>query len=95
MIALSIVQGALNGEDLEGLLQLGAPADEYKSEALDIISVIAEAGPSALTEDTLTGVIESVWIRTFGPFSVEEVRQRKAGFRRVARTILSELASMD
>ncbi|MFZ0320175.1 MAG: hypothetical protein WAL56_13715 [Candidatus Sulfotelmatobacter sp.] len=89
MITQEIVQRALNAEDLEGLLQVGAPPDEYESEAQMIAKAVAHTNEAELTEDHLADLIRDVWIEMFGPFSQEEIDRRGGGFRSVAQRVFS------
>jgi hypothetical protein len=41
MISVSAVREVLRSEDIEGLLELGAPRDEYADEARRVISALA------------------------------------------------------
>jgi hypothetical protein len=71
------IQRALNAEDLEGLLQVGAPPDEYESEAQMIANAVTHTNEDELTEDRLADLIRDVWIETSGPFSPGGNRQAK------------------
>lgn len=84
------IQQVLNDEDIEGLLQVGAPTDEYETEARMIAETITQAHESKLTEERLTAVVRSTWAEMFGPFSEDQLRQREAAFQRVARRVMAE-----
>jgi hypothetical protein len=84
------IQQVLNDEDIEDLLQAGAPSDEYEAEARVIAEAIAQTHESKLTEEVLTAVVKSTWAEMFGPFSEDQIRQRKAAFQRVARRLMAE-----
>ena len=86
---LIAVNEALSVIDPEGLLELGAPVDEYSSEAQEITSQIAALLADDLTLESITGVIRDVWVRAFGPFSNEDIIKRMPVFRQVAGRILS------
>jgi hypothetical protein len=83
------VQQTLNEEDIEGLRELGAPADEYSHEAKEIASRLSPLTQSEMTEETLADVVRGVWVRSFGPFSDEDIEKRSPAFRQVAYRILS------
>jgi hypothetical protein len=84
-----VIREVLNSVDIEGLLQVGAPADEYESEAQMIATAISQTSESDLTEERLLHVIRRVWTEMFGPFSDEEIKKRDAVFLQVARQILA------
>jgi len=86
------IQHVLNDEDIEGLLGVGAPSDEYESEARMIAKAITEASEAELTEERLIAVVRSTWAEMFGPFADEQLRQWEAAFQRVARRLLVEHA---
>lgn len=56
----TIVNGAINGADPEGLLKIGAPDDEYKSEVEQLTELVSRRSPTA--DDVL-----STWTQWFGP----------------------------
>ena len=87
-----IVRQALNREDVEGLLSLGAPPDEYEREAelvgQAIERLVSDQPGLAVSPDQVIGALKDVWNRTFGPFSEEDSASREAAFRRVATEII-------
>jgi hypothetical protein len=90
MISVSAVEEVLRSEDIEGLLELGAPRDEYADEARRIISALADVGMEDLTESTVTTAIQKTWIESFGPFSAVDIQKRIPAFQQVARHILNQ-----
>ena len=87
-ITQTAVQETLNTEDIEGLLELGAPGDEHSHEAKSIMSALAGLHQNELTEDELASVVRTVWIRSFGPFSDVDIEKRSPAFRQVAHRLL-------
>ena len=87
------INQVLRDEDIEGFIGLGAPPDEYESEADMIAGAIASEDQSKLTEGRITDVIRTVWAKMFGPFSEEELGKREDAFRRVARCVLAARTS--
>lgn len=83
------IEDALRAEDIEGLLALGAPADEYNAEARDIAHAINKLQPSQLTEDHLVAVMVIVWAHAFDR-SNEEMNLRLPVLRRVAVQLLQK-----
>lgn len=82
------VREVLNAADVEGLLRLGAPNDEYMSEAQMISEVIAQLDESELSQERIEEIVRNVWAKMFGPFSEEQISKRGAVFSHVAREIL-------
>ena len=83
------IQDILNAADVEGLLHLGAPNDEYASEAQMISQAIVPFDESELTQERLEAIVRNVWTNMFGPFPEKEVNKRGRAFSDVARQILS------
>jgi hypothetical protein len=86
------VRDALNAADIEGLLEAGAPADEYSGEARDIASALTQIKRDELSEETLASAVQSVWKHSFG-LSDSDLRKRSIAFRQVAHRLL-ELRSL-
>jgi len=85
------VKEALDSEDIEGLLSLGAPPDEYHGEATLIEGRIAKAtsfGKRRVDVAELENIVREVWNSEFGPFSDAQLEQRPAAFHAVARRIV-------
>jgi hypothetical protein len=88
MIPISIIDNALRAEDVEGLLELGAPNDEYSHEAKTIASELEQLTPGTESEDGIAAVIAKVWAKSF-ELSDEDLDKRYSALRRVARQILA------
>lgn len=65
----------LQKEDIEGLLEFGAPNDEYSSEAMEIASLISSIDKNRLTEDIIISLISDVWSKYFDPFSEDGIKK--------------------
>ena len=88
------IKGALDREDIEGLLARDCPADEYDGEASGIESGLARAtnfGKDAVSVQIIEGIVRDVWNSQFGPFNPDELEKRRPGFASVAQTILASL----
>ena len=83
------IEEVLRAADIEALIQLGAPKDEYEPEARSLIYAISHLGENELTEERLTEIIRIEWTKWFGPFSDEEVEMRMPDFRQIAHQILA------
>jgi hypothetical protein len=85
------IKAALDSEDIEGLLAIGSPPDEYDSEATLIDSRIAalrRLGDEPLGESQAERIVAEVWDEMFGPFSDEDLQKRQPAFKSVARKIV-------
>lgn len=80
---LRSIREILNRQDVEGFLALGAPEDEYQSEAKLILRAI-ESGEVRPRKEELCELLANIWERMFGPFAEEEIKKREAAFRRIA-----------
>jgi hypothetical protein len=70
-------------EDIDGLIELGAPVDEYDDEANDIYDAMNENGSENLLEK-----IYSIWATSFA-LDEEELEKRKLALGKIHRLILS------
>jgi hypothetical protein len=87
MTRLDLVGELLRHEDIEGLLSMGAPDDEYESEAEMIADRIDEEEAKAvnhmLTRQDVESIIASVWGQIFG------LDAERAGYRQHAFTAIA------
>jgi hypothetical protein len=83
-----IIDQALQKEDVEGLIEMGAPGDEYVSEAQEIAEAVASMSAGQLTAQNIVAVISLVWAKSFNR-SAEEIKERLPAFHRIAQDILS------
>jgi hypothetical protein len=84
------IKAALDSEDIEGLLALGCPTDEYDGEASLIEDRIAKAtnfGEKTLSVAQVEDIVGAVWNFTFGPFEAGNFERRRSAFSSVARKI--------
>lgn len=86
-IAINDIADILRTEDIEGLIAIGAPADEYDSEAEKIAQAIEKLSASELTQANICAVIALLWAKSFNRSS-EEIKQRMPAFERVAVKVL-------
>lgn len=86
---MSTIKTILLDENIEGLIKIGAPADEYNGEAAQIASEIYRLQGQP-TEKQVARVIEDVWQRSFGLMGRDEIKLRRDAFRRVAHRIIIE-----
>lgn len=83
---LDLTNELLRQEDIEGLLSMGAPRDEYGPEEEMIVNRVGEAESNApthnITTEEVEAIINSVWKEMFG-LSDQLLRRRRA-FQSVA-----------
>jgi hypothetical protein len=89
IVTESTLNEALKFEDIESLIEAGAPDDEYTPEARSIVQALAMIDEREIAEENLAGVIRSVWSRSFGPFSEEDLEMRMPAFRKAAHRIMA------
>ena len=91
MTRVDLIRGLLRHEDIEGLLSMGAPDDEYESEAEMIADRIGEAEQKALshrlTWAEVENIIASVWKEMF-ELSDEDARLRQGAFAAIATRVV-------
>ena len=85
------ISEALVREDIEGLINLGAPQDEYTFEARKIAEAV---GAAKLSEDEIADIIAEVWVNSFGLQS-EDLDKRLPGIKVVAREIVNQARGLD
>ena len=84
------VRGILTEEDVEGLMQAGAPPDEYEAEAALIAGRIARL-PQVVDEVSVLEIVTEECLRSFGPFDSDQLARRRETYARIARRILMVL----
>lgn len=67
----------------KGLLELGAPGDEYSDEAEKIASELHALTPTEATEDRVADVIANVWANCF-ELCQEDIERRETALHRAA-----------
>jgi hypothetical protein len=74
-ISAVAIDSILQAEDIEGLLSLGAPNDEYSHEAAQMQSALETLDDCDVTEDHVSRLIMEVWAQSFGPFSDDDIKK--------------------
>jgi cell division ATPase FtsA len=84
---LDLTKELLRNEDIEGLLSMGAPHDEYGPEAEMIVNRVGKAESEApshrIIREEIEAIISSVWKEMFG-LSEEQLRHRHRAFQEAA-----------
>jgi len=84
------IKAALDAEDIEGLLALRCPSDEYDGEASRVESEMAKVtnyGEKPISAKQVEEIVARVWNDQFGPFGDEELGKRSPAFASVARKL--------
>ncbi|MDE3179386.1 MAG: hypothetical protein KGM47_06955 [Acidobacteriota bacterium] len=93
--AADLIKEILDREDIEGLLSVGAPPDEYAPEAQMLAQRLHGAERSG--QDLQAWVakeVQDVWQAAFGPFSRDDLAMREAAFDKVAAGIIQAFPQM-
>jgi hypothetical protein len=83
------IKAAIDSEDPEGLIAMGAPTDEYESEASVIEAQIAKVAADKVNVEQITDIVAEVWNSQFGPFDAGDLNKRRHAFSTVARKIVA------
>ena len=86
---VSDVNELLIQEDVEGFIELGAPRDEYESEAALIAAAILQLKENEQTEDAILSVMAIIWMNNFN-LDDDEMQQRIPALRRIAQEIFKK-----
>ncbi len=88
------IKSVLDREDIEGLLALQSPRDEYDGEASLIESAVAKAtnfGKQKIGVETVEAIVTDVWNSQFGPLDPEDLNRRRSAFASAAQKIVASL----
>lgn len=85
------IEALLRREDIEGLLQAGAPEDEYSSEARTILLALGKLKEEEKTEENIISILTMLWVDNFD-LSADEIRLRLPSIQRVVSGLLSTQA---
>jgi hypothetical protein len=86
-IAVSSIDNILIQEDIEGLIEAGAPADEYQYEAAQIAASINKLSEENFREENILAIISLVWIKSFH-LAEGDMALRRPSLRRATQAIL-------
>jgi len=94
MVQVREIKSVLDQADIEGLLALECPCDEYDGEASLIEDRIAKTtnfGKNSISVENVESIVAGVWNSQFGPFDAQNLERRRTIFRSVAEKILASL----
>ncbi len=89
-ISKDIINSLLQQEDIEGYINLGAPSDEYLSEAENITAAISKLKANEITEENLIALLTLEWMQSFD-LSEKEAILRAPALQKIARSIKAYL----
>ena len=81
------IDTAIRHKDIEGLLELGAPQDEYSHVARIIADALADI--TEFTEDNITVVFTQVWAKHFN-LSEHDIELRFPTIRNIAQYLMTQ-----
>jgi hypothetical protein len=80
------INSFLQTEDIEGFIELGAPNDEYESEAKDIAQNLTKLNLKELSFETILEVLSTIWTKNFN-LNEEDLEKRQEALDKIARQI--------
>lgn len=86
-ITTANINALLVQEDIEGLIDAGAPFDEYSDEAAQIAAVLLQLDREQLTEDIILSTVSLIWLKSF-ELSEQDMKLRIPALERITRLIL-------
>ncbi len=87
ILRLERIRDVLKQGDIEGLIEIGAPQDEYDSEAQMIWQEMMSFESAALDDKTVVAIVRRVWEDMF-ELDDQNLGKRTDAFASVAREIL-------
>jgi len=81
------IEEMLRAEDIESLIESGAPDDEYDSEAEEIARALNALKSNRFTEDNIVSIISQVWTKMFN-LDEDDIQKRMPAFQKVAHEVL-------
>lgn len=74
--------------DIEGLIEAGAPIDEYTDEAAQIAATLTLLNREELTEEIVLSTVSLIWLKSF-ELESHDMELRLPALRQVAQELLS------
>ena len=72
--------------DIEGLIEAGAPIDEYTDEAAQIAAALALLNREELTEEVVLSIVSLIWLKSF-ELEEQDMELRLPALRQVSQAI--------
>lgn len=89
-VSLALIKERLASADIEGFIELGAPSDEYDSEAALIAEKLASLAGSNVTEQSVLDIIVRIWADSF-ELNDDDMQKRVPAINSLAAKIFSDL----
>lgn len=89
-IRMPDIDEILRKEDIEGYIGLGAPQDEYESEAEYIARALAELRRDQINQENVCAIISLIWQQRFD-LSDLDMEQRSESISRAADQMLTSI----
>ena len=86
-ISSKTIEAFLREADIEGYIDLGAPADEYSSEAEIIASAVSQLEHFEINEENIISIIFAVWKKSFN-LDNSDLQARKPAISSVTERII-------
>ena len=86
-ITAQTIASLLRQADIEGYIELGAPADEYDSEAQALALAFAELNENEITVENIAAIIAEAWKQNFN-LGETELSMRKVEIHNFAEAIV-------
>lgn len=87
-ITVSGIDDILVHYDVEGLIEAGAPDDEYQDESVQIAAALDALVKEEFNHDTILAIIAIIWMNSF-ELSDDEMQPRIDELRKVVKDILA------
>lgn len=84
------INALLQETDIEGLLEAGAPEDEYSSEAAALTAIFSALEESNFDIKTVETLVTEVWTNSFN-LAEKDLVIRKSAFENLARRIVETI----
>ena len=86
-ITTANINALLVQEDVEGLIDAGAPSDEYSDEAAQIAAALMQLDREQLTKDVVLSTVSLIWLKSF-ELSEQGMKLRIPALERITRLIM-------
>lgn len=88
LTAISDINQVLIQEDIEGLIEAGAPDDEYRDEAIQLAAALVQLKNEEKTVESIFSLLFLIWVEAF-ELGEPEMRVRQDALLRVSHAILN------
>ena len=82
------IAALLNKADIEGYIALGAPADEYDSEAEALVLAFGELSEAEITVENIAVIVTAAWQQSFD-LDGSDIAMRRADIQNFAQAVVT------